>query len=372
MSDKQTFLKDKPYGFIPLMENCDRGLGKPHNRFDRDTFSGKLKIQLNAKTMLHIGDGQVEVLADDGGLLHKMMRRNGQVVIPGSSVKGMVRSIAEAVSHSCAVKLPDPKLQEMKCALPSSNKEQCQTTDRICPACSIFGMAFDKAGYRGKVVFGEFTGELAPKILEYEISAQEAPFKNYPKTHDMFRLGSNFGNERLYYCMACDQRKTGGCDSCDKSNYFSNRDTAGENRPMRLRGRKFYKLGAGGYPLEGDNNGGKRSLFEMVDKGSSFVGEIVFQGLTKRELSLLFFSLGLDGSFSPALGYAKSSGFGLIQTVLGGVEDLMSRYQGHGILTDEYVKQLAKEYGQISDPSDVKSAIRELRSLRGDSEYGTL
>ena len=364
MGDKQTFLADKPYGFVPLTEVVQKARSAPHNTYEKSIYSGKLRVSFVTKSKLHIGDGRTDVNRN-GDLLKKMTRRNGQLVIPGSSVKGVVRSIAEAVSYSCGIKLPNPRLTEMKKALPKKNQDSCQTVDSLCPTCSLFGMTSGSSGYRSKVNFGEFICKENPAhLIEVEIPLQETPFKDYPRNHDVFRNAFGFGNERLYYCRACDGRESGACETCQKADYYEAIRGSGANRPMRFRGRKFYRIHAKGYEAS-DGIPVKKALYEMAEEGSTFTGEIVFQGLTAKELSLLVFSLGLDETFFLAFGYGKPLGYGCVSSRLETVEDMMSRYSSTSVMTAETIEEMTEKYCKEAD-KDICLLIDELRRIRGE------
>ena len=99
MSGQQTFLKDKPYEFVPLLRECRKEKYFGHHVIEEDTYAGKLKLKLTTLSPLHIGGGDRDY-DENGNVIVKQMCRNGKAVIPGSSLKGAVRSIAEAVSYS--------------------------------------------------------------------------------------------------------------------------------------------------------------------------------------------------------------------------------------------------------------------------------
>lgn len=400
-ADRQTFLKNKPYEFLPLLETRKEIQRYSHQDMAVETYSGKLKLNITALSPLHIGSKQKEYDAF-GNAKKKQMRRNGSIIIPGSSIKGAVRSIAEAVSYSCAVKPPSGQLRKL---LPVKNKLPCSNpkSKGICITCSIFGMAGEmgkkgkkdeeegkskkedaKESYKGKVVFGEFTwikGGAGAQTVYAKLPRLESPFKDYPNPHDVFGKSDTknqyrYGNERLYYCKACN---TGDCQNCSKQEYFQKRDKAGEEREMAFRGRKFYSIKR---EISAESileiNGGKRGNdFEMVSPGSVFSGEVLFQNLTEEEARLLAYSLGIGHHFTMKIGYGKPLGYGKIKVDLLDVEDMRDRYnlglvgaegmrsqcnlQGT-VLDKEKVERWAKEYHDSSQ-ADIKAAIDELERI---------
>ena len=58
MSEFQTFLKDKPYEFVPLLEKCKRIKYTSHNILENDTYNGRLKLKIIVESSLHIGGKQ--------------------------------------------------------------------------------------------------------------------------------------------------------------------------------------------------------------------------------------------------------------------------------------------------------------------------
>src|SRR5262249_22559770 len=83
--------------------------------------------------------------------------------LPGSTLKGVIRSFAEALTHSCSP-LPD-------------QAGHCQSSTAVCPACRLFGSQFgkqeqQKAGaYQSKVFFSDakMEGNLQPSVGEINI-----------------------------------------------------------------------------------------------------------------------------------------------------------------------------------------------------------
>ncbi|MCI9368955.1 MAG: hypothetical protein HFH65_01280 [Lachnospiraceae bacterium] len=374
MSEFQTFLKDKPYEFVPLLEKCKRIQYSEHNVLERDTYNGKLKLKITVESPLHIG-GKQQDYDEKGNIIKKQMCRNGKIIIPGSSFKGVVRAVAEAVSYSCAVKLPNNILKK---ALPLANNCCCSNIeDGLCITCSIFGMANESGHYRGKISFGEFileTGELVRKT----IPQLESPFKNYPDSHDVFgkKKGKHiYGNERLYYCKACD---TGNCQNCSKEEFFQCIEEAGVEREMRFRGRKFYNpdrinsnKGTEGkrevtnkkeFDNSEENVNKEQTCYEMIESGSVLRGEIIFQNLREEEGKLLAYALGIGQTFTIRLGYGKPLGYGKIKVELESVENISNRYAINKELNESIVRDWIQEY-KTNSPDDIQEVICELERI---------
>lgn len=357
MSDNQTFLRDKMYDFVPLLDKCERNPALGHNILNANTYSGKMFLKITVLSPLHIGSGQQ--YCENEKVIKRHMTRNGQAVIPGSSVKGAVRSIAEAVSFSCGVKLPytDSKAAVLKRALPERNQSPCNNSACLCPTCSVFGMVYARNCYKGKVSFGEFTCETGSLKL-MELPSLESPFKDYN--------GEHCGNERLYYCKACED---GDCQNCTKQNYFERIAKDGQDRSMRFRGRKFYYT-----DKFSECTTEKQTYIEMMEEESTFRGEVTFENLTENEFKLLAYALDIKHYFTMKIGYGKPLGYGKVYMELEKVEDLRSRYgirlneRRNGERSNELnldrILGFAESY-QMDNSSEIIKAIKCLKRIMG-------
>lgn len=362
-------LREKPYEFVPWIRTCERKESSSHASAEAGTYSGKLLLKLTVESPLHIGSGQQEV-DDYGNIIKLQTRRNGIPVIPGSSLKGAVRSVAEAVSHSCAVKPPDKMLK--KC-LPPENREPCTNIeDGLCITCSMFGTQ----GYRGKIDFGEFLQEQR-RTKKERLPQLESPFQ------DTSEFG---GNERLYYCKACGNDCQDGwqdeCQDCTSGDAAVRIRSAGDGRNIEFRGRKFYSTDRENAENEGNR---KEITYEMLNVGNVLSGEILFQNLREEEGRLLAYALNLAGSFTMKLGYGKPLGYGKVRMELTGVEDFGDRYSSCGTgsedgdascekecgqggsvckrLNKETVVRWGKEYKENCGSEDIKNAVEEFERI---------
>ncbi len=357
MPERETLLKDKPYEFIPLLEQCRQEDYCQQQIREKCSYSGKLKLKITTQSHLHIGSGQQDY-DENGNIIKRQVRRNGQIVIPGSSLKGVVRSVAEAVSYSCAVKVPDPIL---KTILPEGNNKACSNVKGLCMSCFIFGMMSDSGSFKGRAQFGEFV--LKCGVLDKKkIPQMKSPFSNYPKEHDRFGVKyrkCNYGNERLYYCMACE---AGDCGSCTKQDYYLNREVAGTGRKMGFRGRKFYSTAK-----ELELKDVQEDNYEVIPPGSVFEGEVRFQGLREEEGKLLAYALDIGHFYNMKIGYGKPFGYGKVQVDLIGAESMPGRYPSVTGISRELIEKWAKDYREEST-WDIALAIKELERIMGDAK----
>jgi hypothetical protein len=110
----------------------------------QDGLWGRLEIELECLTEVHVGGTAPVVVVLEGKptLVQGMTRlaaESGPVpVVPGSSVKGAVRAVVEAITPSC------DRLSREKDAA-------CRGSSLLCPACAAFGAP----GWRATVAFSD-------------------------------------------------------------------------------------------------------------------------------------------------------------------------------------------------------------------------
>jgi len=188
----------KPYGFVELPEgHIERTEPSGHADYRAGTVSGVLHGALVARTPIHVASGQLEMTDNRRYPLVKAhVRSAGRAVVPGSSLKGCIRSIAEAITPSC-VRITRARRDQLP-----RQVQGCSRKEELCLACRMFG----SLGYQGLVRFSDAV------LTEGETEISEAPSLYAPR-----------GRERRYY------------------------------RNQKVVGRKFYHHGkpaAGDVPLE--------------------------------------------------------------------------------------------------------------------------
>lgn len=229
---------DKPYDFIPL-------LGKKDYREGGETFSGKIILRVTTLTPLYIMRAEIWK-AENEKLIKRFYSVNNEYIIPGSTLKGVVRTVAQSVSYSC---INTSQSRELI-------KNESKINDRCnCMVCRTFG----RMSYKSKVTFkdlklknkeGKMFVRYIPKLMKPH------PEKEFYKDGEIFR------------------------------------------------GIKFYHHGVNEIVESGE------IPVEAVKSDSFFEGEVCFEKLDINQLKLLCFSLGLDGSVQLKLGYDKPGYFG--------------------------------------------------------------
>jgi hypothetical protein len=301
---------------------------------------------------LHFGSGQLAFDETARRFSHSLVRENNRIALPGSSFKGMLRSLFEAVTASCILNAPRA-LPMMTGALSS-----CTESSGLCPACSVFG----RLSYKGKLTFSSFYTDAEPVIMR--IPQLEQPFKTYPRPAKGDR-DPRTGNERLYYGNFSDVR---GIDvaSMSKSEFLSKV----KREPYstgRFYGRKFYKHSENRKKMVFSSGMGN---YECLPVATALSGHITYQGLAEDELGALLFALGF-GWGSPIfhkLGYAKPAFFGSVK--LAATHEPLQRYGGKPMSNTDAVNIASRYY--TKNKALIATAVAALKqewSQIGDSMW---
>jgi hypothetical protein len=322
----ETSYSNKPYVFVPL---ADKALRRKQldQRFllSSGTRAGKLNVTVECMTPLHFGSGKLEF--DEGAhrFVYSLLRESGKTALPGSSFKGMLRSVFEAVTASCIINAPRALMDRIGGLSP------CTSASGLCPACSVFG----RLSYKGKLIVSSFYTDAEP--IRLAIPMLERPFKTYPRPTDS-KKDPYTGNERLYYG---DFENIHGTDVARMSkNDFLDRKKAKPDSGGNFYGRKFYKHSTKWNVLSEQAG---RELYECLPVGAVLSGTVTYQGLTDDELGGLLFALGLgwEKPIYHKLGYAKPAYLGSVR--LSVKPESLPRYDP-AAMTAEAAEEMASQH----------------------------
>ncbi|NPV30708.1 MAG: hypothetical protein HPY58_13905 [Firmicutes bacterium] len=251
----------KPYDFVPLPDRVERVKPAGHDSLKRGLLSGVIMGELVALTPVHVASGSIELTGSGRiPLVKAHFRIGGKIAIPGSSLKGAVRSVVEAITRSC-VRVQSRTLRDR---IPREF-EPCKSNDEnalLCPACRLFGAM----GYQGQVRFVDAL------LIQGKLTTILTPSLFAPRTH-----------ARVYY-----------------------------DRSGTVIGRKFYFHGQ---PAKGN------VPLEVCEAGSRFRLRVDFTNLTGPELGVLLTALGQGNPpFVLKLGGAKPACCGSIEVRIESVE----------------------------------------------------
>ena len=219
---------------------------------------------------------------------------NRKPLIPGSSLKGVIRSVAEALSGSCLT-LPGEstsyydrdKRRNYYYEMPEGF-ERCRPKE-LCPACRIFGGM--KAGdpFLGKTGISDAVAEGKPEVEWLTLEALMQPKPRH----------------RVWYGDPLQSRV--------------------------MRGRKFYYHRPAS-PQRAVRPNPYNKTVEAVKPGSAFGFSVDYTNLTDDELALLIFALVLEPEMCHKIGMGKPVGLGSakIEMIQWRQHNLRMRYERLG------------------------------------------
>jgi len=169
----------KPFAYVDIPgEGPEKGEYIAHDKFYGEKhLTGKLELELEViSDYLFVGSGNYDLREKDKLVYYSFFRTNGDIVIPGTSIKGAVRSVLEAISNSCVS-------QTRRGEGHFVTHKRCEfglEKTNLCPACKLFGTT----GYAGRASFFD----AHPEKSDIEIV----------KIHELFPPRINEGKRKFY------------------------------------------------------------------------------------------------------------------------------------------------------------------------------
>jgi CRISPR-associated protein Csm3 len=252
----------KPFGKVTITRNKARNGLIGHERFSRDSFTGKLACRLKALTPIHVGSGIYEL--DNDEPVRGLITADGKVIVPGTSLKGAIRSIAEAISDSCVrisrVEIRENLTKDVRpCDEIKSTAREKGREPKLCVCCSIFGAL----GYQGRVSFTDVH-------LITESGTAIHPIKSpYPPR--------------------------------DSARFY-------KDAQRRFNGRKFYFHGQPVAAPRGEP-------YQVIEPNSELECSMEFESLTAAEFCLLFVAMGIFDDIIVKIGGGKQAMLGSVEII---------------------------------------------------------
>jgi len=289
-----------PYGFVRLVGKPERLSARPHHRFEG--LSGRLTCKLTVKTPLFVYNPKFARPIGGGHEQASFPVYDGVAVIPGSSLKGIVRSVAEAIEASCFTLFGGPRYRgsgitrgmQVRVELPEGY-EHCTHRDRLCPACRLFGFLYRNEVHAGKVSISDALASLETYELMDFI------------TLDVLSTPKPEARTEVYVI------RQGGRNV--------------------VRGRKFYRHRPDSVLTRaGGRKDRQNKTVQPVAPGSIFTFEVEYSDLREKELCLLLYALALEPGLWHKVGLGKPIGMGSvhIEIVAWHRIDRAARYQALG------------------------------------------
>jgi len=232
-----------PYRFVPVRDEIRREAPLTGETFKSKAHSGAIRCRLTNVSPLYIG---VNANASS-----RPMYASKQELIPGSSLKGMLRSLAELVGGGCPVTYNNRVTYKLP-----RNLYPCYDTKQLCIACRMYGMMVESRLLKGKVFIGDA-----------HLTAGDG------RTRDMdVYLGSPKAAHEAFYRSPA----SGIFDGMARKLYF--------HQPLQ----KDKLTVPSGRAVE------RKWRIQALPHGHVFRFEIQFQNLTDAELSLLLYTVALE------------------------------------------------------------------------------
>ncbi|GAB4520732.1 MAG: hypothetical protein Tsb0020_39340 [Haliangiales bacterium] len=291
------------YSFVPLPPTVRRESrpGDRHDRHCEGTLSGSIVITLATDSPVHVGSGHLVLV--DQHIVSNTSKVRGHLGVPGSSLKGVLRSRYEAITLSCVPLYTD------RDRVKSRSREDIEhahfsnqvrrhpalakgpsacSPHKLCPACALFG----RMSLRSRV-----------SVLDFACNANTVPA--------IALIPARF-SPRLHHIGDIEV----GSDRGRKSFELTS-----------LHGRKFA---AGQTPIPDD---AKYHRLAVIPAGAELTGELRLFNLSPAELGGLLAALGHLPQGRILIGGGKGHGLGRahVKTVQYRLRDSA----GHDIEPDE-------------------------------------
>ena len=321
-----------PYNFVRTQQLAHERKESPitHERFSGIT--GRITCALKSLTRIFIPYNQdyaENVL--NLRTKHRYRQRSGNMqehtfkyqlcgldnkpIIPGSSLKGVIRAVAEAVSNGCG--FPENK--------------RCGNLVSLCICCRLFGMSTDgDNNFLGKISINDATTNEDDALETHNKGVILDPMGTPDNKHTPFYEKNGRKRGRKFYYHQTEEQVISNI------------------RPIQS-DRVFDALG-NQYP--------KTVLKSWIKSGSNFTFTVDFNNLSKEELGLLLYCLELEeikegnekvGMFHK-IGMAKPLGFGSCEICIKDldiIENPKERYENFGdhlINYKDHIKSLKESF----------------------------
>lgn len=177
-----------PYNFVPLKsDKLDRSEYPGRLQFHKNSYSGMLKCTLKALGPL-ISIDQRKSGKEKIKVFNFLKNYQHNPIIQGSSLKGMIRSIYEAITDSCmtlacthgkSIKRRGNEIEYKYQDIGKYHNNKCSDIKTLCPSCRLFGtINNDDRPCQGRVRFSDAIlkqGELIEKRTYLKVLSNPKP-----------------------------------------------------------------------------------------------------------------------------------------------------------------------------------------------------
>jgi CRISPR/Cas system CSM-associated protein Csm3 (group 7 of RAMP superfamily) len=275
-----------PYDFVRIdwSRKPDRHPPVWHHRLvsqgEQRLFAGQLEVDVYAETPLFVADPRV-ISQDPKKPARFIQNSEGAYIIPGSSLKGMLRCLVETLGNGCLT-LFDGRYERSKIDYTREiprDFQHCTDTKNLCIACRLFGTLKERSNsiFLGKVNIGD-AQVYKDKVYLYD------PIYTKPLMEPKPHHASFYLDEAKKY----------------------------------IAGRKYYFHHSPDYPIPTETRiipmGGRPAnrYIQPIDRDTQFHFRIDFTNLEADEFAALLLAVVLEKDMRHKIGYGKPLGLGSI------------------------------------------------------------
>lgn len=161
-----------PYNFVPLGRNIVRDNAKNFYNMADDLVSGRIEISIENKTPLIIPDAENVKVENDHKTFPALKAEDSEGIkrclIPGSELRGMIRSIYETITNSCMVNIPSQGRISYRIptcgALKNNGLLTLKNGSWYLYACNVL----KKASSYDEVCNGRYNGKKTGELVSYK------------------------------------------------------------------------------------------------------------------------------------------------------------------------------------------------------------
>lgn len=291
-------LPEKPYKFVSFPQerpNLQRPAG--HHKYFSDRLHGTLYLTLKVQTPLHVSTGVVVMGSDIGQkipLIKTMVQGVDQKLsIQGSSLKGCIRSVYEAITNSTLAVITNRYRDKIP-----PERLPCRQKEQLCPASRVFG-ALD---WQGLLDFNDAKCE----NISFSTGFMPSLYRPRPDERGAYFIFGKVAGRKFYHntIKAIDKGQNSGI-------------------PVQQAGREYI-----------------------------FTTQLHFKNLTAEELGTLLIVLGQDAKYPMALkvGGGKPIGMGTMTVNIDKIhqpQNLKQRYSSYNLnQSDELIGEKLQQFIQ--------------------------
>jgi CRISPR/Cas system CSM-associated protein Csm3 (group 7 of RAMP superfamily) len=288
-----------PYDFVRIDWNKPPQRRHPLQHHKFAGVSGRIEGTITTETPLFIPATRLSQIR--GQMSGYTKNGIGQAIIPGSSLKGLFRSLVETIAQGCWMHFQGRYQDRVDYSRNLPHEFQpCQSINQLCPACRMFGLINRGTLFMGHINFDDAT---CADPVKHEIIY--TPILDAPKPR-----------HRAWYLDKSGQHVAG------RKYYF---------HQSQLTTLSQQRTSASGVQLN--------QRIQPVGSSTVFDFSATFDSLNPQdELPALLYALTLEPDMRHKIGYAKPAGLGSVHVELTKIEliDYAVRYRSQGSGMQQY------------------------------------